>query len=611
MTFDGAGGAAGPRRTDTAVVAVAAVLVVVSALSPALGGLAPPALAVRSLSGAVFIAAGAIAWRRGAPRRVGWLFVLAGCASCAINLGLWDVPWVAVLRLATGGYTWFGCVFAHLLLTYPTGRTENRSERVAIACLYAASATTVLNQLLVGDSAGRRDCLPDGCPGVFAPPVSSDAAVAFQRWSLLVLVPTASALVLVVLLRRVRRADPAHRRALRPVVVSAVAGMGLGATTVLARVLGWHQHDATRVAIALVWGVGVAALAVYLLVHVLRSRLVVYGMGELVSGFDATTPLARTQVVLRRLLGDPTAQLLVVDEHGEQDASGRADEHGLRFRDVRGRAAVADAGDRRRHLIGSPPAGALLLDAAAPVDRQVLDAVLGALTLLVGNLRLQDQLQERLHEVRASRARLVEAADVERRRIERDLHDGAQQYLVVSALNVRLAQSHLPEDPVRADDHLERAGEQLTAAVRALRDLVHGLHAAVLDEEGIGAAAGSLGRRLQLDLTISDETDRRYPPALESTACFVIAEALVNVVKHAGTTTAAVRLHEAGGHLVVDVSDRGRGGADPAGGTGLQGLADRVAALGGSSSLTAADGGGTHLRVRLPAPAAVGAPVED
>ena len=250
--------------------------------------------------------------------------------------------------------------------------------------------------------------------------------------------------------------------------------------------------------------------------------------------------------------------------------------------------------------MGTPPAGALALDAAAPLDRQVLDGVLSALSLLVDNLRLQEQLRGQLHEVQASRARLVEAADAERKRVERDLHDGAQQYLIASALSVRRAREHLHEEPARADEQLAQAEEQLSAAAREIGAIARGLHPMILEEEGVGAAVDSLCQRLPLQVALADETQRRYPRAIEAAAYFVIAEALVNVVKHAGTASAAVGLQEGEEELLVDVVDSGHGGADMAGGSGLRGLSDRVAACGGALSVTTAGGGGTHVHARLP-----------
>lgn len=158
------------------VLAVASVGVVVSAVTPALGGLAPAVLAVRSVSGAVFVAAGAVTWARGAGRRLGWLFVLAGCALCLINLGLWHGRFATTLRIATGGYVPFGAALGHLLVSYPTGRLATRLERVSVGSLYAVSAGYLVGQLSIGDSSGQRYCRPDGCPDMFAALVRSDDA---------------------------------------------------------------------------------------------------------------------------------------------------------------------------------------------------------------------------------------------------------------------------------------------------------------------------------------------------------------------------------------------------------------------------------------------------
>lgn len=216
------------------------------------------------------------------------------------------------------------------------------------------------------------------------------------------------------------------------------------------------------------------------------------------------------------------------------------------------------------------------------------------------NARLQGQVEAQLEEVRASRTRIVEAGDRERRRVERDLHDGAQQRLVSLSLELQMARRALGDggDPtVRRS--LERAADEATAALAELRDLALGIHPLILTESGLGAAVESLADRTSVDVAV-DVGSERYPPAVEGAAYFVISEALTNVAKYANASKATVRVQGLDDHLSIEVSDDGIGGADARSGSGLRGLADRLAALDGSITVVSPVGGGTRVRAQIP-----------
>ncbi|WP_155372933.1 sensor histidine kinase [Catellatospora vulcania] len=209
--------------------------------------------------------------------------------------------------------------------------------------------------------------------------------------------------------------------------------------------------------------------------------------------------------------------------------------------------------------------------------------------------------QAELREVARSRTRLVDAFDAERRRIERDLHDGAQHRLTSLTLQLGVARLDLPDDTPAAAA-LDRAHAEAKDLMVLLRDLVHGISPQTLADLGLPAALRDLADRSPLDVAVTVEPGvaDRYPSRLENTAYFAASEALGNVAKHAGAATAAVRLAHHGDTLVVEVHDDGAGGADPARGTGLTGLADRVAAVGGRLLLSSPAGGPTLVRVELP-----------
>jgi signal transduction histidine kinase len=214
--------------------------------------------------------------------------------------------------------------------------------------------------------------------------------------------------------------------------------------------------------------------------------------------------------------------------------------------------------------------------------------------------RLNAELHDRLADLAASRARIVTAGDVERRRLERNLHDGAQQRLVALALSLRLARARLEADPATARSILASAGEELALALDELRELARGLHPAVLTDRGLGAAVEMLAGRAPTPVEIAEMPDGRLPEAVEAAAYYLIAEALTNVAKYAHATTVHVRVAADDALVVVEVADDGVGGADAAGGSGLRGLADRVEALGGSLGVVSPMGGGTTLRAEIP-----------
>ena len=206
-------------------------------------------------------------------------------------------------------------------------------------------------------------------------------------------------------------------------------------------------------------------------------------------------------------------------------------------------------------------------------------------------------------ELRRSRARIVEATDAERRRLERDLHDGAQQRLISTSLALRVARARLgTEVDPEALDGLQTAADQLKAALVELRELARGIHPAILTEAGLGAAIDSMAERSSVPVEVTERPDRRLAASVEATAYFVVAEALTNVAKYAGASRATVAA-ACDASTVADRRQRRRiGGADPSDGTGLRGLEDRVAAIGGSLSVDSPVGGGTRVVAEIPLP---------
>jgi signal transduction histidine kinase len=244
--------------------------------------------------------------------------------------------------------------------------------------------------------------------------------------------------------------------------------------------------------------------------------------------------------------------------------------------------------------------GAIVHDISLCEDPELLGSVAAAAGLAVQNERLQAELRARVEDLRASRARIVEAGTHERRRLERNLHDGAQQRLVALSLTLRLAQGKLHDNPDAANQLLNAAQDELNLALGELRELARGIHPAVLSDRGLSAALEALAGRAPIPVNLEHVPEQRLPEPIEAAAYFVIAEALTNVVKYAHASQATVRVAQRNGHAVVEVADDGVGGADPGRGTGLRGLADRVSALDGRIEIESPAGAGTRLRAEIP-----------
>ena len=202
--------------------------------------------------------------------------------------------------------------------------------------------------------------------------------------------------------------------------------------------------------------------------------------------------------------------------------------------------------------------------------------------------------------MKAQRARIVEAADGERRRLERNLHDGEQQRLVSLSLTLRLARARVKEEPEAADQLLDAAADELSQALAELRELARGIHPAILTDRGLAPAIDALVARTPLPVEVHDGLEGRLPGPVEAAAYYVVSEALANASKYAAASAVSVTIRRVDGRAIVEVRDDGAGGADPAAGTGLRGLRDRVEALDGRLTVTSPPGEGTTVVAELP-----------
>jgi signal transduction histidine kinase len=235
-------------------------------------------------------------------------------------------------------------------------------------------------------------------------------------------------------------------------------------------------------------------------------------------------------------------------------------------------------------------------------DPSLIGAVTAVLRLGVENERLEAEVRAQLDAVRASRARLVGAAEEERRRLQRDLHDGAQQRLVAVTLALQRARAAADDQatPPALRDELDATATELQGAIAELRELARGIHPAILEDEGLPAAIASLARRAGIPVDLEIAVDGRLPPTVETTAYFAVSEALTNVVRYADATSARISIKARGDVLEVVIEDDGVGGADPSRGTGLRGLGDRIGALDGRLDIRSPLGAGTRIQAEIP-----------
>jgi signal transduction histidine kinase len=337
--------------------------------------------------------------------------------------------------------------------------------------------------------------------------------------------------------------------------------------------------------------VSLIALPLALLWGMLRARLARVHVGELVVQLERASP-GELRDELARALEDPTLEVAFwLPERGEfVDSSGRV-------------FPVPEDGPSRavtRLEQDGEPLAVLVHDPTLREEPKLVEGVAAAARLSLQNARLHAEVSAQLEKVKESRTRIVTAADEERRRIERDIHDGAQQRLVALALELRSAQRRLGDDVApELESLLASAADELQVAVDELRELAQGIHPGVLVQGGLGAALESLAGRSPLPVAVHS-TQERFPPEVEGTAYFVASEGLANVVKHARATRASIRTWSEKGRLVVEVEDDGVGGASMANGSGLRGLADRVEAHGGRLRITSLAGSGTQLVGEIP-----------
>jgi signal transduction histidine kinase len=522
-----------------------------------------------------YVLSGVLAeWRRPASR-LGPLMIGAGFGA-----GLSNLAWSNEPVLYTVGQAFDllpVVVFLHVFLAFPTGRLGGRLERALVIAGYLIGVGCQLLVMLLGAFG------PDNVIAVTDRP---GPVTALYNGELLALSGLALAGIGVLAARRRSRGRPL-RRSVGLLVDAFAVALVMIAVLLVAGVLSAPGFLAIqRVTLGVL---GLAPIA--FLVGLLGARLARAGVGELV--VELGTGHADLRALLARALRDPSLSLLywLPQYRTWADADGRAAE--LPAEEPRRAVTLIDRDGE--HV------AAVLHDAALAEEAELLAAVTAAAGMALDNARLRAELHARLDELQGSRMRVLEAGQRERRRLERDLHDGAQQRLVAVSLDLGRLEAHLDADSA-ARAAVARVKREVATSLKELRDIARGLYPAVLSGHGLGVALESLTAlaAVPVRLTVRTGAEDRLTEAVEVAAYYVVCESLANIAKHARASSATVDVAREGTGVVVEVVDDGVGGADTERGTGLRGLADRVEALGGRLRVWTPAGGGTRVRAELP-----------
>jgi signal transduction histidine kinase len=540
-------------------------------------------------SGWSFLVAGVIAWSRRPANRMGPLMVACCFALFARQLRYAhdEATFTTFFALGELGYA----LVAQTVLAYPSGIVRDRLEvwfvRITYTVVIAFPVAILLfydgtHQLRYFDARPRNDYLSVYNDGQLARHLQDVYAV--TAYGVL------ASIFIVLIVRKLARATPRTRRIMAPLILAAVLA---AMRAVFDSVLTFSTRPPAIVYNNLFWWqiAALTALPIALLIGLLRARLAQGSVGDLVVRLERAHAHA-IRDELAEAIGDPSLEvaLWLPDRREFVDEEGRP-------------VTLPDNGPARavtKLEHEGEPLAALIHDPELREEPDLLAAASAAASMALDNARLQAELLAQLAKVKESRSRLVAAADEERRRIERNLHDGLQQRLVAIALDARGARRRLGR---HADPEVARVldglAEETQVAVRELRELAHGIHPAVLTEGGLAAALASLAGRAPVPVRLHT-IDERFAAEIEAAAYFVAAEALTNVAKHAHANAASLSARHENSTLLVEVRDDGVGGASPERGSGLRGLIDRVEAHGGRVRIESEPGEGTRVVGEIP-----------
>jgi signal transduction histidine kinase len=539
--------------------------------------LSEPALQVALLNWITlpYVAAGAVAcWRR-PDSRFGPLMVAAGFAIFMSSLQWTNggVPFTVGMAFDLLP----AAVLLHLFLAFPSGRLERVAEYVLVVAAYGAAVGLQLVKMLLWDVEGKNALSIGDEPS---------AAFTLEDIELGTLSALCIAGVAVLVIHRRELAHPLRPR-LALLVDSFALVLLMLALLLVAGAFSWPAFETIR----RVTFVAIGITPVAFLLGLLSARLSGATLADLLVQLRADTARARVRDALSNALRDPSLGLAYwLPEFGcWVDADGRP--VNLPDEDAELATTFINRNDE--------PMAVLLHDPSLADEPELLDAVSAAAAIALDNERLNAELRARLDELHGSRQRVIDAAQTERERLERDLHDGAQQRLIALSLELGRLGRQLEHD-ADARSRVERARREVAMSLEEVRAVAHGIHPAVVSGHGLAVALESLAARASVPVRLAVDVEGRMPERLEVAAYYVVAESLTNLAKHASANSASVEVAQHDGRCVVEVVDDGVGGADTERGSGLRGLADRVEALGGRLLVWTPRGGGTRVRAEMP-----------
>jgi signal transduction histidine kinase len=516
------------------------------------------------LAGASLLGCGLASWRARPENRIGKIMVFTGFAWFAELLIDATPPWLNTIGLAVQAVWIVGLVY--LLLSFPSGRLQGRLDRWLVVGGGAVGVGLQLVAMLYGNKAGLH-C--PGCSNNLLQLVDNNQQG--RNWlnlQKLIGAPLIAA-IMALLIKRWLQASAAQRRAVAPVLVAGCATLAALGVTVILDLLG----DPLGALPANIYFTLMATVPVAVLFVFLQRRLARGMVAGLVVELGGSSAPVDLRDALARALGDPSLQLAFWFPPEKHYVDGDGTPVQLPDEDS-GKSSTFVARDGQ-------PVAVLLHDPVLEHNAELVASVCAAASLTLENERLQAELRARLLELQASRARLVQATDAERRRIERNLHDGTQQRLVSIAMSLGLLETKLPDQAQAAKPLVHETREALAVALAELRELTRGINPPLLTERGLPAALDELCRRAaiptRLDLTI----DQRLPDQIETAAYFIVSEALTNAAKHSHGSEIRVFASYRGQRLTVEIGDDGIGSATPTGGSGLRGRAPPREARGG------------------------------
>jgi signal transduction histidine kinase len=537
--------------------------------------------------GLSFCGTGVFAWLRRPHNRFGALMTGVGFAWFLSALTEANDPWVSTLGVYLSPL--YLVMVGHMLLAFPSGRLETTAARTLIAIGYLDVLLVQLPYFLLNGDISGENHAPANAWGIIDNPDSAQVFATVAQ-----LVGVALIFWLGVLLFQKRKvATPPQRRAMAPVLWTGVALMCTLAVASLQ-----HLIDASNLTVA---GPSVASLIVFaalpwaFVVGLLRTRYSRAGaVGDLVERLNAQGVEGESlRDALSDALGDRSLTLAFWSRGSERYVDAHGQPVDLPPPASRSRAVTEIERE-------SVPVAAIVHDAALLDEPGLVRAAGAAAALALENERLEAELKARVAELQVSRAKVIEVGMAERRALERNLHDGAQQRLVALSLQLGLARTKLRGDPDTAERILDGARTELASALEELRELARGIHPAILTDRGLAPALEALASRAPVPVEVDEVPEGRMPMPVEAVAYFVVAESLTNMAKYANAEYASVRVLRENGYAVVEIEDNGIGGADPSAGSGLRGLADRLAALDGRLEVDSPPGVGTTVRARIP-----------